>query len=48
MSRGRTARVLVQRIENGTKRREPDELVVEEPMEIRLDGRAGAAVPLLQ
>ncbi len=39
MSRGRTARVLVQRIENGTKRREPDELVVEEPMEIRLDGR---------
>jgi len=38
MARGRTERVLVERVENGTKRREPDELIVEEPLEIRLDG----------
>ena len=38
MARGRTARVLVQRVENGTERREPDDLIVEEPLEIRLDG----------
>jgi len=38
MALGRTTRVLVQRVENGTKRREPDDLIVEEPLEIRLDG----------
>src|SRR5436853_6669108 len=38
MARGRTTRLLVQRVENGTNRREPDELIVEEPLEIRLDG----------
>src|SRR5947209_20220493 len=42
MARGRTASVLVQRVEldggEATVRRRPDELIVEEPMEIRLDG----------
>src|SRR5436853_4100341 len=38
MARGRTTRLLVQRVENGTNRREPDELIVEEPLEVRLDG----------
>ncbi len=39
MGRGRTQRVLVQRIEDEQRpRREPDELIVEEPLEIRLDG----------
>src|SRR5258706_10502794 len=38
MARGRTARTLVTRVENGTNRREPDELIVEEPLEVRLDG----------
>jgi len=39
MGRGRTQRVLVQRIEDERRpRREPDELIVEEPLEIRLDG----------
>jgi FdhD protein len=39
MARGRTERVLVHRWEgDGTGRRQPDELIVEEPLEIRLDG----------
>src|SRR3954471_21623372 len=42
MPRGRTAKVLVQHVEtNGSEphvRRQPDELIVEEPLEIRLDG----------
>ena len=41
MARGRTERVLVHRYEAGTDgppRREPDELIVEEPLEIHLDG----------
>jgi FdhD protein len=38
MARGRTQRFLVTRIEGGAPRRVPDELVVEEPLEIRLDG----------
>jgi FdhD protein len=37
-SRGRTERVLVQRWDgNGHQHRQPDELIVEEPLEIRLD-----------
>jgi FdhD protein len=38
MARGRTQQFLVTRIEDGVARRVPDELVVEEPLEIRLDG----------
>jgi FdhD protein len=42
MGRGRTAKVLVQHVEtDGAEprvRRRPDELIVEEPLEIRLDG----------
>ena len=38
MGRGRTQRFLVTRIVDGVARRNPDELVVEEPLEIRLDG----------
>jgi FdhD protein len=40
MPRGRTERVLVQRYDGDpdTTRRAPDELIVEEPLEIRLDG----------
>src|SRR5205085_10740970 len=42
MARGRTAKVLVQHVEaNGDApriTRSPDELIVEEPLEIRLDG----------
>jgi FdhD protein len=39
MARGRTERVLVHRIEDDERpRRQPDELIVEEPLEIRLDG----------
>jgi FdhD protein len=38
MARGRTASFLVTRIERDGERRVPDELVVEEPLEIRLDG----------
>ncbi len=40
MPRGRTERVLVHRYEDGAgePRRMPDELIVEEPLEIRLDG----------
>lgn len=38
MSRGRTAKVLAQRWEAGALRRRPDQLIVEEPLEIHLDG----------
>jgi FdhD protein len=38
MSRGRTARVLTTRYDEREVRRGPDELIVEEPLEIRLDG----------
>ncbi|HEY2813938.1 MAG TPA: formate dehydrogenase accessory sulfurtransferase FdhD [Acidimicrobiales bacterium] len=39
MSRRRSERVLVHRVENGhAPKRLPDELIVEEPLEIRLDG----------
>ncbi len=37
MPRGRTNPVLVTRVHGGERRRTPDKLVVEEPMEIRLD-----------
>ncbi|MDP1819457.1 MAG: formate dehydrogenase accessory sulfurtransferase FdhD [Acidimicrobiales bacterium] len=37
MVRGRTAKVLTQRWEGGSLRRRPDELIVEEPLEVRLD-----------
>jgi len=37
MPRGRTATVLVQRYQQGSTHRAPDELAVEEPLEIRLD-----------
>jgi FdhD protein len=37
MARGRTETVLVTRVDDGVVRRRPDELVVEEPLEIRLD-----------
>tara|TARA_B100000579_G_scaffold50355_1_gene35057 strand:+ start:2516 stop:3316 length:801 start_codon:yes stop_codon:yes gene_type:complete len=38
MRRGRSEKVLVQRIHRGDVTRFPDEVVVEEPLEIRLDG----------
>jgi FdhD protein len=38
MARGRTTTVLVTRVDGGAVARRPDELAVEEPMEIRLDG----------
>ncbi|MGH9137811.1 MAG: formate dehydrogenase accessory sulfurtransferase FdhD [Acidimicrobiales bacterium] len=38
MARGRTERVLVRRYDRDGLRRQPDELIVEEPMEIHLDG----------
>ena len=40
MARGRTAKVLVQHYDSGgtSLRRSPDELIVEEPLEIHLDG----------
>src|SRR5438270_5357534 len=39
MGRGRSERVLVHRIdEDGSPRRQPDDLIVEEPLEIRMDG----------
>ena len=40
--RGRTKQVLVRRREAGEVRRVPDELIVEEPLEIRLDGHRAA------
>jgi FdhD protein len=38
MARGRTVSQLVRRYEGGESRRSPDRLIVEEPLEIRLDG----------
>ncbi|HJM30939.1 MAG TPA: formate dehydrogenase accessory sulfurtransferase FdhD [Acidimicrobiales bacterium] len=38
MSRGRTTRVLTRRVDPDGNRRVPDDLIVEEPMSIRLDG----------
>lgn len=38
MGRGRSERLLVRKWDGFVSRREPDEVVVEEPMEIRLDG----------
>lgn len=38
MRRGKTEKVLVRRLADGRLRRGPDEVVVEEPLEIRLDG----------
>jgi FdhD protein len=38
VTRGRTAKVLTTRYGADALRREPDELIVEEPLEIRLDG----------
>src|SRR4051794_21248701 len=37
MARGRTATVIVTRVDGFARRRTPDELVVEEPLEVRLD-----------
>jgi FdhD protein len=38
MGRARTERLIVTRVNSGGARREPDELVVEEPMTVQLDG----------
>ena len=38
MSRGRTSRVFTRRVDADGSRRVPDELIVEEPLSIRLDG----------
>ncbi len=39
MARGRTRQVLVERFDDGERRgRDPDQVVVEEPLEVRLDG----------
>ena len=38
MSRGRTSRVFTRRIDADGSRRVPDEIIVEEPLAIRLDG----------
>jgi len=38
MSRGRTSRVFTRRVDADGSRRVPDELIVEEPLAIRLDG----------
>jgi FdhD protein len=38
MPRGRTSKLLVHRIDGSSSRRAPDELIVEEPLEVRLDG----------
>ena len=38
MRRGRTEKFIIQQIHNGVISRLPDEVVVEEPLEIRLDG----------
>jgi FdhD protein len=37
VARGRTAKVIVQRWQGGQLQRRPDELIVEEPLEVRLD-----------
>jgi FdhD protein len=39
MARGRSARLLVRTVDGATSTTRPDELVVEEPLEIRLDGQ---------
>jgi FdhD protein len=38
VSRGRTAKVLTHRYDGGSVTRQPDQLIVEEPLEIQLDG----------
>ena len=38
MAHSRSRRILVRRLDDGATRRSPDEVVVEEPLEIRLDG----------
>jgi FdhD protein len=38
VTRGRTAKVLTQRWDGGSLARRPDELIVEEPLEVHLDG----------
>ena len=38
MTRGRTVSALVRRHDDGESSRGPDHLVVEEPLEVRLDG----------
>ena len=38
VTRGRTAKVLTQRWDGATLQRRPDELIVEEPLEVHLDG----------
>lgn len=38
MSRGRTAKVLTHRLSDGHLQRRPDHLIVEEPLEVHLDG----------
>ena len=38
MAHSRSRRILVRRLDDGTARRAPDEVAVEEPLEIRLDG----------
>ncbi|MCU0267169.1 MAG: formate dehydrogenase accessory sulfurtransferase FdhD [Acidimicrobiales bacterium] len=38
MARGRTAKVLTTRFDDGVLRRSPDELIVEEPLTVHLDG----------
>ena len=38
MTRGRTERLVTRKLDGGVARREPDELIVEEPLSIQLDG----------
>ena len=37
-ARGRTVKVFAEKIESGERERVPDEVIVEEPISIRLDG----------
>ena len=37
-ARGRTVKVFTEKIESGKSQRVPDEVIVEEPISIRLDG----------
>ena len=37
-ARGRTVKVFTEKIESGESQRVPDEVIVEEPISIRLDG----------
>ena len=39
MTRGRTAKLLTQRWDGRALHRRPDQLIVEEPLEVQLDGR---------